>query len=52
MLAKLWKKIGILILIIACLFNIVFKLVKKVPYIVQLEGSAQYKYEEQKNSEK
>lgn len=42
MLAKYWKKIGMLILIIACLFNIVSKLVKKIPYIDQLTQSAQY----------
>ncbi len=42
MLAKYWKKIGLLIVIIACLFNIVAKLAYKIPYITQLEQSAQY----------
>lgn len=42
MLAKNWKKIGLLILIIACLFNIVAKLVAKIPYIDQLTQSAEY----------
>jgi len=32
MLAKAWKKIGLIILIIACLFNVVFKLENKVSY--------------------
>ena len=32
MLAKWWKKIGFLILIIACLFNITYKLVKRVSF--------------------
>ncbi len=32
MLSKIWKKIGLLILIIACLWNIVFKLVNKVSF--------------------
>lgn len=32
MLAKTWKKIGLIILIIACLWNIVFKLVNKVSF--------------------
>ena len=32
MLAKTWKKIGLLILIIACLWNVVFKLVNKVSF--------------------
>ena len=30
MLAKYWKKIGLLILIIACVFNVMGKLVNKV----------------------
>ncbi len=42
MLAKSWKKIALLILIIACLFNIVSKIVSKIPYIEQLTQSAQY----------
>lgn len=32
MLAKWWKKIGLLILIVACLFNITSKLVKRVSF--------------------
>ena len=32
MLAKNWKRIGMLILIIACLFNVVSKLVKRVSF--------------------
>ena len=32
MLAKVWKKIGLIILIIACLWNVVFKLVNKVSF--------------------
>jgi hypothetical protein len=32
MLAKAWKKIGLIILIIACLWNIVFKLVSVVDF--------------------
>ncbi len=52
MLAKHWKKILLFILIVACLFNIVLKLVEKVPYMVQLENSAKYKTEEQKVNEK
>ena len=42
MLARYWKKIGMLIIIIACLFNIVSKLVIKLPYIEQLTKKAQY----------
>lgn len=47
MLAKYWKKIGMLIIIIACLFNIVSKLVSKVPYENQLTESAQYAAEQE-----
>ena len=47
MLAKYWKKIGMLIVIIACLFNIVSKLVSKVPYKDQLVESAQYVSEQE-----
>ena len=32
MFAKIWKKIGLIILIIACLWNLVFKLVNKVSF--------------------
>lgn len=42
MAAKLWKKIGLFILIVACLFNITFKLVNKLPFMEELRTSAQY----------
>ena len=42
MIAKYWKKIGLLILIIACLFNIVSKFVKRTPIKEQLIETAQY----------
>ena len=32
MLSKNWKRIGLIILIIACLWNIVFKMVNKVSF--------------------
>ena len=48
-LAKYWKKIGMLIIIIACLFNIVSKLVAKVPYMDQLKQSAQYVAQQEEN---
>lgn len=49
MLAKSWKKIGFIILIVACLFNITTKLVRKIPFLEELRMSAQYVYDEQKN---
>lgn len=48
MLAKIWKKVCLAILIIACLFNIVSKLVNKVSLNNELVSSAQYMYEEYK----
>ena len=42
MLAKYWKKIGFFILIIACIFNIMTKLVHKVSLKTELETSAKY----------
>ena len=32
MLSKIWKKVGLIILIIACLWNIVYKLVNKISF--------------------
>lgn len=48
MLAKSWKKICIAILIIACLFNIITKLVHRVSLNKEILSSAQYMYEEYK----
>lgn len=42
MIAKYWKKIGLIILIIACLFNVVTKLVQKTSLVTELEMSVQY----------
>ena len=51
MLAKIWKKIGIFILIVACIFNIMIKLVKRISLNTQLEQSATYMKEEYKEME-
>ncbi len=42
MAAKIWKKFLFFVLIIACLFNIISKLVKKIPFVEELKTSAQY----------
>lgn len=42
MLAKYWKKIGLVILIFCCLFNIVSKIVKRTSLVEQLIQTAQY----------
>lgn len=50
MLKKYWKKIGMLILIIACVFNIMSKLVNKLSLNKEMLQSAQYMFSEQKNN--
>ncbi len=42
MLAKIWRKLLMLILIVACLFNVVNKLVKKSTLKDELLSSARY----------
>lgn len=51
MLAKYWKKIGMLILIIACVFNIMSKLVHKLSLNSEMLYSAEYMYEQQQENE-
>ena len=52
MLKKYWKKIGMLILIIACVFNVMNKLVHKISLNKEMLQSAQYIFDEQKNETK
>ena len=52
MLAKYWKKIGLLILILACLINIMYKLINKVSLNSELKATAQYMYEQYKHETK
>lgn len=56
MLAKYWKKIGLFILIVACIFNIMNKFVHKMSLKAELESSATYinqqQQEENKNLDK
>ena len=47
MFAKYWKKIGMLILIIACVFNIMNKLVHKLSLNKEMIYSATYMQQEQ-----
>ena len=47
MVAKIWKKLLFAILIVACLFNIVNKLVHKASLEQELKSSAQYIQEKQ-----
>ena len=48
MIAKYWKKIGLLILIFCCLYNITSKLVKRVSINDQLVETAEYVLNEEK----
>lgn len=53
MLSKYWKKIGMLILIIACVFNIMSKLVNKISLNKEMIYSAEYMQQQQEeNKEK
>lgn len=50
MLAKYWKKIGLFILIVACIFNVMLKIVHKTSLKSELEATATYvNQEENKN---
>ena len=42
MIAKIWKKLLLAILILACLFNIVIKFVKKVSFDREIKMSSEY----------
>ena len=48
MIAKYWKKIGLIILVIACLFNIVSKIVKRTSLKEQLVETAGYVLNQEK----
>lgn len=48
MIAKYWKKIGLIVLVIACLFNIVSKIVKRTTLKEQLIQTAQYVLNQEK----
>lgn len=50
MIAKIWKKLLLFILIVACLFNVVIKLVNKNSLKQELESSAQYIQSQQINN--
>ena len=50
MVEKIWKKLLLFLLIIACLFNVVIKLVKKSSLEDELKASVQYmESQEEKN---
>lgn len=52
MLAKYWKKIGLVIIIIACVFNVLIKLINKLSLDKEMLSSAQYVYDKNKEENK
>ena len=52
MIAKIWQKLGLVILIIACLFNIVSKIVKKISFQDEINYSVRYVESLQEKEEK
>ena len=49
--SKIWKKLLLVILIVACLFNVVSKIVKRYSLKEELESAAQYMEEQKANEE-
>lgn len=45
--ANIWKKLLLVILILACLFNVVSKIVRRYPLKEELKASAQYILEQE-----
>lgn len=52
MLAKYWKKIGLVILIVACLINVMSKLVNKVSLNKELTATVEYLYNQYQQENK
>lgn len=52
MLAKVWKKIGLFILIFACVFNVMNKFIKKLSLEDELRASATYIQQEASDEDK
>ncbi len=52
MLKRNWKRIGMIILIVACIFNIMGKLINKLSLNKEMLYSAQYMQEENEQNQK
>lgn len=50
MLAKIWKKLALLILILACIFNVMNKLVHKLSLDKEMVYSAEYMMQQEENN--
>lgn len=51
MLKRNWKKIGMIILIMACIFNVMGKLINKLSLNKEMLYSAEYMQEEQQEQQ-
>lgn len=51
MLKRNWKRIGMIILIVACIFNVMGKLIHKLSLNKEMLYSAEYMQEEQQNEQ-
>ena len=51
MLKRNWKRIGMIILIVACIFNVTGKLINKLSLNKEMLYSAEYMYEEEQNEQ-
>ena len=49
--SKIWKKLLLVILILACLFNVVSKIVKRYSLKEEIESSIEYMEEHKENQE-
>ena len=52
MIAKIWQKLGIFILIVACIFNIMVKIVTKISLQQELSSAASSFREAEKQDKK
>ena len=52
MLERYWKKIGVFILIVACIFNVMLKFVHKTSLKQELEASATYMEQQNQDENK
>lgn len=50
--SKVWKNLLLVILIVACLFNVISKLVRRYPLKEELQASAQYMIEQHQKNKK
>lgn len=51
MLKRHWKRIGMIILIVACIFNVMGKLIHKLSLNKEMVYSAEYMEEKQENEQ-